>query len=82
MISIDPGIAFMKNDFTINLNVPFAVHRNRPQSITDKQTEEITGNPRNGDAAFADYLINVGIAYRIASKKIKIAPDLMEEFKN
>lgn len=82
VLSIDPGIAFMKNNFSLNLNVPFAVRRDRPQSVTDKQTEEATGNPRNGDAAFADYLINVGVSYRFANKKVKVDPALMNEFKN
>ena len=82
VLSIDPGIAFMKNNFSLNLNVPFAVRRERPQSVTDKETEEMTGEPRNGDAAFADYLINVGISYRFGSKKVKVDPELMDEFKN
>ena len=82
VLSIDPGIAFMKNNFSINLNVPFAVRRDRPQSVTDKQTEEATGNPRAGDAAFADYLINVGVSYRFTSNKVKIDPSLLDEFKN
>lgn len=82
VLSIDPGIAFMKNNFSLNLNVPFAVRRERPQSVTDKETEEMTGEPRNGDAAFADYLINVGISYRFGSKKVKVDPELMNEFKN
>lgn len=82
VLSIDPGIAFMKNNFSLNLNVPFAVRRDRPQSVTDKQTEEATGNPRNGDAAFADYLVNVGVSYRFSNKKVKVDPALMNEFKN
>lgn len=82
VLSIDPGIAFMKDNFAVNLNVPFAVRRERPQSVTDKQTEELTGNPRNGDAAFADYLINVGVSYRFSNKKVKVDPELMNEFNN
>ncbi|WP_067037219.1 protein involved in meta-pathway of phenol degradation [Allomuricauda sp. CP2A] len=82
VLSIDPGIAFIKDNFSINLNVPFAVRRERPQSVTDKQTEEATGNPRQGDAAFADYLINVGVSFRIPSKKVKVDPELMNEFSN
>ena len=35
VLSIDPGIAFIKDNFSINLNVPFAVRRERPQSVTD-----------------------------------------------
>ncbi|MER3374158.1 MAG: hypothetical protein RIM83_05930 [Allomuricauda sp.] len=82
VLSIDPGIAFIKDNFSINLNVPFAVRRERPQSVTDKQTEEATGNPRQGDAAFADYLINLGVSFRIPSKKVKVDPELMNEFSN
>ena len=69
VLSIDPGISYMKNNFSINLNVPVAVRRNRPQSVTDLETQIATGEPRNGDAAFADYLINLGISYRIGGGK-------------
>lgn len=71
VLSIDPGIDFMKNNFTLSLNVPIAVRRERPQSVTDLETQRITGNFRQGDAAFADYLINFGIAYRLPGKKVK-----------
>ena len=74
VLAMEPGIAYMKNNFTMNLNIPFAIRRDRPQSITDRQAEIATGEPRNGDAAFADYLINFGISYRF-SKKEKIAID-------
>lgn len=69
VLSIDPGISYMKNNFSLNLNVPVAIRRNRPQSITDRETQIATGVPRNGDAAFADYLINLGISYRIGGGK-------------
>lgn len=71
VLSIDPGIDFMKNNFTLSLNVPIAVRRERPQSITDLETQKITGEFRQGDAAFADYLINFGIAYRLPGKKVE-----------
>ena len=68
VLSIDPGISYMRNNFSVNLNVPVAIRRDRPQSVTDLETERITGTPRNGDAAFADYLINLGISYRFGAK--------------
>lgn len=64
VLSIEPGASYMKGNLGVNLSVPFAVARNRPQSLTDKATEIATGQPRAGDAAFADYLINVGMTYR------------------
>lgn len=74
VLSIDPGISFMKNNFSINLNVPIAVRRERPQSLTDKETSEMTGTFRNGDAAFADYLINFGISYSFSGKNNETKP--------
>lgn len=69
VLSIDPGVSFMINRFTANLNVPIAVRRERPQSLTDLETSEVTGNFRNGDAAFADYLINLSFSYSFSSRK-------------
>ena len=81
VLSIEPGIAYMYQNFTLNLNLPIAVRRDRPQSVTDKQTEISTGSPRNGDAAFADYLINFGVSYRFAkSKTVEIDPSLKDAF--
>src|SRR5690606_10665600 len=45
VLSIDPGISFIQNKFSVNLNVPVAIHRNRPQSVTDLQTQIATGEP-------------------------------------
>lgn len=69
VLSIDPGISYAYQNLFFSLNVPVALRRERPQSVTDRETEIITGNPRNGDAAFADYLINFGISYRIPGGK-------------
>lgn len=67
--SIDPGIVYSGNRFSIGLNVPIALERARPQSVTDREIEQITGQPRNGDAAFADYLINFDVTWRFGSPK-------------
>ncbi|HET8736368.1 MAG TPA: hypothetical protein VFM69_07200 [Pricia sp.] len=80
VLSVDPGISFTKNNLTLNLNVPFAVRRERPQSVTDRQTEVLTGEPRNGDAAFADYLINFGISFKFANNRVRLDPALKEAF--
>ncbi|MFX0557316.1 transporter [Maribacter sp. CXY002] len=80
VLSVDPGISLMTNQFSFNLNVPFAVRRERPQSFTDQQTEQLTGNPRNGDAAFADYVVNFGITYRLKNNNVKISKELIDTF--
>jgi len=69
VFSVEPGFSYMVNNVSLNLSVPVAVIRNRPQSVTDRETEQLTGNPRNGDAAFADYLINVGFTYRLSGRR-------------
>ena len=82
VLSVDPGISYMYQNISINLNLPFAVRRERPQSLTDRETEQLTGEPRNGDAAFADYVINLGVSYRFPNNKVKLDPELQDEFKN
>ena len=46
------------------VTVPVAVHRNRTQSVTDKERSEISGTHQQGDAAFADYVVNLGASFR------------------
>jgi hypothetical protein len=61
----------MKGKTTVNFNAPMAVYRIRKQSVTDKEIQDATGVPRNGDAAFADYLISAGVTYRFNAPKPK-----------
>lgn len=65
VFSVEPGVSYTLGGVSLNASVPIAVHRNRPASVTDLETARLTGTPRNGDAAFADYLINVGFTYRL-----------------
>ena len=81
VLSKDPGIGLNKNNFSFNLNIPFAIRRERLQSITDIQTEQSTGTPRHIDTAFTDYAINFGVTYRIINNKVKISPEFLDEFK-
>jgi hypothetical protein len=67
-VSVEPGIGYFKHNYSIFASVPIALYRNRTQSYEDKQRTAETGEYRIGDAAFADYLINVGISYRFMNK--------------
>lgn len=67
-ISIEPGVGFAKNNFSVFASCPIALYRNRIQSYQDKIRTQTTGIYRHGDAAFADYLINFGISYRFGGK--------------
>ena len=64
IVSIEPGVTYQFKKITVFASVPFAVERNRVQSVPDKIRTEMTGNYTKGDAAFADYLVNVGCSFR------------------
>ena len=63
-VSIEPGIGYTINRFNFFTNIPIALYRNRTRSYEDRERTATTGVYRHGDAAFADYLINLGVAYR------------------
>lgn len=69
VVSVEPGISYGINKVLFSINVPVAVYRNRIQSYSDKQRTQETGVFRNGDAAFADYLINFNVSYRFGGSK-------------
>lgn len=77
VLSVEPGLNLMAGRHNISFSVPIAVRRNRLQSLTDKETEELTGIPRHGDAAFADYSINLTYQIRIGRKENKL--DIFDE---
>jgi hypothetical protein len=64
IFSAEPGVNLMVKKSTFYLEVPVAVIRARTQSVPDKESTMQTGVYKQGDAAFADYLINVGFTTR------------------
>lgn len=80
-ISVEPSVAYQHNDFSFFVNVPLAIYRNRTQSYEDKVRTLETGVYRHGDAAFADALINVGLAY-VFRKKNHDMTDHLDEIEN
>jgi hypothetical protein len=63
VISAEPVVAYKIKHTQLYLSVPFAVQRNRTQSVPDKIKTQKTGVYSQGDAAFADYTINFGVAF-------------------
>jgi hypothetical protein len=55
-VAVEPGIAYARGRYTVSLAVPVAVHRNRTTTF---------GSIKAGDAAFADYTINVGLSMKL-----------------
>lgn len=64
VFSIEPTVNYEINKVNLFASVPFAVVRNRTQSVTDKENSVKTGKFVRGDAAFADYSINIGAAFK------------------
>ena len=57
-ISVDPGLLYARRNYTITVNAPVAVERNRKRSVADYL------NGTHGDAAFADYTIMMSVSHR------------------
>ncbi|HRI21702.1 MAG TPA: hypothetical protein PLA68_12150 [Panacibacter sp.] len=78
VIAIETGISYRTGPHSISLFVPFNIVRNRIQSAADIASQNLQNSkipdPANyvhvqGDAAFADYSINLGYTYIISAKK-------------
>lgn len=63
--SAEPSVNYSFKRMNIFVNVPIAVVRKRTQSYNDKQNSIKTGTVIYGDAAFADYAINVGVSFKL-----------------
>lgn len=57
-ISLDPGLLYATGRYTVSLNTPVAVERNRKRSVADYL------NGTHGDAAFADYSLMLSVSRR------------------
>jgi hypothetical protein len=68
VVSIEPGLSYRHNALNFSLNVPYALYRNRTQSVSDKERTAETGTFTHCDAAFADYLVNFTVSAQFGSK--------------
>jgi hypothetical protein len=64
IVSVEPGVTYEFKKISTYAYVPFAVKRNRTQSVPDKNRTKITGVYAQGDAAFADYALNIGLTFK------------------
>ena len=65
VLSAEPVAVYKAKKSQFYLSVPVAIQRNRTQSVPDKKRTELTGVYAQGDAAFADYSINLGVAFAL-----------------
>ncbi len=64
ILSGEPGITYNFKKMNLYAYVPIAFVRNRTQSVADKIQTQLTGVYTQGDAAFADYTVNVGCSVK------------------
>lgn len=64
VVTAEPGITYTMKKINVYAYVPIAVSRNRTQSVPDKIKTDLTGVYAQGDAAFADYSVNIGFSVR------------------
>ena len=64
-VAIEPGISINRPKWSARLYVPYAIQRDRQQSVPDRQRSRDTGTYRQGDAAFADYLVAISFSYKL-----------------
>lgn len=62
--SVEPGFSYSRGADTFSLMVPVAVHRIRFKNVPDLEHPGTGPEPRQGDAAFADYVILAGWFHR------------------
>jgi hypothetical protein len=64
IISAEPGATYRFKNFAIYAFVPIAIIRDRTQSVPDLRQTALTGVTAHGDAAFADYVVNIGLTVK------------------
>ena len=64
VIAAEPGMNYQFKRFTAFATAPIALQRNRTQSYSDKLRTRDGNVKVQGDAAFADYSINLGVSLR------------------
>jgi hypothetical protein len=77
VVSIEPGLAYRTGNHSFSIYVPKNIVRNRIQSAADIANQDLQNSVTNpeekvhvqGDAAFADYSISIGYAYRFGGQK-------------
>jgi len=63
--SAEPSLSYAFRKVNLFASVPVAFVRNRTQSVTDKENSVTRGTFVRGDAAFADYSINLGATFKL-----------------
>lgn len=72
IVALEPSVSYQIGSLNVFAAVPIAMERNRVQNQSDIQRSKDTGTKVIGDAAFADYSINVGFTYLLGTQTQKM----------
>ena len=64
VIAAEPVVSHMGKKATVYISVPVVLERNRTQSYSDK-LRSTPATKVQGDAAFADYSVNIGLSVKL-----------------
>jgi hypothetical protein len=64
ILSLEPGATWSHKNIAIYGYLPIAIMRDRTQSVPDERGTYLTNSYVHGDAAFADYVINIGVTVK------------------
>lgn len=64
-MSFEPAINYSFKKVNISASVPIVFERNRAQSVTDKENSVKRNTFVRGDAAFSDYVVNIGCSFKL-----------------
>jgi hypothetical protein len=64
VLAAEPGVTYHFKNIALYAYVPIAIIRDRTQSVPDIRQTELTNAYTHGDAAFADYVVNVGVTVK------------------
>jgi len=64
ILSAEPGVTWRFKNIAIYGFVPIAILRDRTQSLPDERGTYLTNSYVHGDAAFADYVLNLGLTVK------------------
>jgi hypothetical protein len=64
VVSVEPTFNYQAKKINFYASMPWAIVRDRTQSHADKLRSAATGQHVQGDAAFADYSLNIGAGFR------------------
>jgi hypothetical protein len=64
ILSGEPGVTWRFKNFALYGYCPVAIMRDRTQSVPDIRQTALTGVYSHGDAAFADYVVNIGLTMK------------------